>query len=43
VKVIEVDLDSDDENGGPGEDLNGRHDDTLGEHLKAAEGVGETT
>jgi hypothetical protein len=50
VKVIEVDLDSDDENGGPGEGLNGRHDNTTGEQTKteegvggAAEGVGETT
>jgi hypothetical protein len=30
VKVIEVDLDSDDENGGPGEGLNGRHNGTTG-------------
>jgi hypothetical protein len=29
VKVIEVDLDSDDENGGPGEGLSGRHDGTT--------------
>jgi hypothetical protein len=40
VKVIEVDLDSDDESGGPGEGLNGRHDGTTGEQTKAAEGVG---
>jgi hypothetical protein len=51
VKVIKVDLDSDDENGGPGEGLNRRHDSTTGEQTKAAEqgvggaakGVGETT
>jgi hypothetical protein len=43
LKVIEVDLDSDDENGGPGEGFNGQHDDTTGEQIKAAEGVGETT
>jgi hypothetical protein len=40
VKVIKVDIDSDDENGGPGEGLDGRHDGTTGERTKAAEGVG---